>query len=286
MMPISLWAVNFEDSVRTAMKELQLKKGSASLCVISNAIYVDAASVDILSELTGCTIGKGNMLFVHSPSYMPLQTAIFSRDTRDLILLRKAKDRNVDSVRVNVAVEKLYDEAYWNTIKTKLGTGVSFAAICNVWADGAPYDFLKCVEYHNHFCPGVTSGYLLARYIKEKFPLKEGQSYLYIASPVWCKEDAIQYLLDLSPGKKGLITRNISKEQITALPLKQPAGILVVRDKSGNTGIAHVLSFDFELANRGSENKGSGMKKNPFSWKDSPDKYCSVLLKRTWMLKH
>jgi hypothetical protein len=84
---------------------------------------------------------------------------------------------------------------------------------------------------------------------------KEGQSYLYIASPVWCKEDAIQYLLDLTPGKKSLITRNISKEQVAALPLNQPAGILVVRDKSGTTGIAYVLFFNWELANRGTENK-------------------------------
>ena len=62
--PVALWAAGVEDSVRAAMKELQIARGSASLCVLSNAFYVDAPITDVLTEITGCTIGKENMFFI------------------------------------------------------------------------------------------------------------------------------------------------------------------------------------------------------------------------------
>ena len=79
----------------------------------------------------------------------------------------------------------------------------TLASMANVWAKGGPYDFLKSAELHNHICPGLTSGYLMAHYILDHFPLKDGERYTVVACPVWCKEDAFQVVMDCTPGKKG-----------------------------------------------------------------------------------
>jgi len=58
----------------------------------------------------------------------------------------------------------------------------------------------------------------MAHFILKHYPLNKDQRYTIIASPVWCKEDALQVVLDCTPGKRGLVVTPLSeaqKKQIT-----------------------------------------------------------------------
>jgi formylmethanofuran dehydrogenase subunit E-like metal-binding protein len=122
----------------------------------------------------------------------------------------------------------------------------TLAAIANVWAKDGPYDFLKSAELHNHICPGLTSGYLIAHYIQKRYPLAPGERYTVLASPVWCKEDALQVVLDCTPGKNSLIVKPLSEKQKAAVSVPNPAGLLLVWNAKQKTGRGVALSFDFD----------------------------------------
>lgn len=76
----------------------------------------------------------------------------------------------------------LADRKTGNLTQKELGSNAfSLISISNAWAHGAPYDLLSAVMLHNHFCPGVSSGYLLARFVEEKMPIEDGSSYIVIS---------------------------------------------------------------------------------------------------------
>jgi formylmethanofuran dehydrogenase subunit E-like metal-binding protein len=108
---------------------------------------------------------------------------------------------------------------------------------------------LNCAELHNHICPGLTSGYLMAHYILRHYPLKSGEKYTIVACPVWCKEDALQVLLDCTAGKQGLVSKPLSDEQQKRISIANPAGMILVWDAEKKSGKGAALSFDFEALN-------------------------------------
>lgn len=273
-----LYAAGGGDDIKSAMKDLGLKTGSAKLCVLTNAALVDHRMVDVITAKTGCTAGKGNFILYRTPMKASLKIALFNGDTRDLILLTRTGKGAFCRVRTNISPVKTADEKEWKSIQSALGEDKGIAGILSAWADGAPYDLLKCLEIHGHFCPGVTSGYLLGKYIQKHYPLGDKQQYLYIGAPAWCKEDAVQYLLNLSAGSKNIIVRPIEKEDVANLPYKNPICILVVRDEYKGPGTVRVLCFDWEKSPRKKSEDRGGMKPNPLSWKDDPSIYITVSL--------
>jgi len=118
--------------------------------------------------------------------------------------------------------------------------------VANVWAKDGPYDFLKSAELHNHICPGLTSGYLMAHYILNHYPLKKDEKYTVVACPVWCKEDALQVVLDCTPGKKGLVVKPLSDEQKERISIANPAGMVLVWNAEKKSGKGAALSFNFD----------------------------------------
>jgi len=173
---------------------------------------------------------------------------------------------------VNLSPGRTTDPEAWPEIEKVLGPDAfPFASILGAWAKGAPYDLLKAAEFHNHLCPGVTSGYFITKFLQGHYPLNEGQSYKFIACPPWCKDDAIQVLLDLTPGKRSLYVMDLSEEQKKALPDPDVAGILVLWDESAKAGKAVVLEFRWEEAFRVSgvkpeEIRPRGGMQNPLFW--------------------
>jgi len=276
--PGLLPAADGMDAVVKAVKDLGLKAGSARLCVLTNAALVDHRMVDAITAKTGCTAGKGNLILYRTPIKASLKIALFNGDTRELILLTRAGKGSFGRVKANISPVKTADEKEWKAIQSSLGEDKSVVGTLSAWADGAPYDLLKCLEIHGHFCPGVTSGYLLGKYIEKHYPLGDKQQYLYIGAPAWCKEDAVQYLLNLSAGSKSIIVRPIEKEEVAALSYKNPICILVVRDEYKGPGTARVLCFDWDKSPRKKSGERGGMKGNPLSWKDDPSIYITVPL--------
>lgn len=154
--------------------------------------------------------------------------------------------------KVELSRSNISSNAFWKgteglTCKPDLFT---ITAIAGSWALGAPYDYLKCAELHNHLCPGVSSGYLISRLIMDKYPLKEGEKYTMISAPVWCKEDAFQVILDLTPGKGGMIVKNLTQTQKDKISVDHPAGILLITDNKTGAGRGVAFSFDFDKINQ------------------------------------
>ncbi|WP_456483562.1 FmdE family protein [Methanopyrus kandleri] len=126
-----------------------------------------------------------------------------------------------------------------------------------------PKDLLRCAAWHNHFCPGVTSGWMITKYIQEeilaKEPLKDNERLVWIGVPVWCKEDAVQTLLDLTPGKRGEFVMQLPREVQEELKREygiDVAGILIRYQYTGKGkdeqilgGKAYVIGFDWDKAN-------------------------------------
>jgi len=141
------------------------------------------------------------------------------------------------------------DPDFWKTVKKTYKAGkdmFTLAGIATAWSQGAPYDFLKAAELHNHICPGLTSGYLLAHFIQEHYPLAPGERYTMVSSPVWCKEDALQVVLDCTPGKRGLVVKPLSDAQRNKISVSDPAGFLLIWNAKTKMGKAVALRFDFK----------------------------------------
>ena len=238
-----------------ALADLGAQPGDAGLCVITDASYVTLGGrtteeyVDLIQEATGCSIGKGNLLFVQRPANYPLKIALFRRDTKECVVITRSSTL-ASAGPLTFDVDRAADEPTWAAIQEAVGPAdaYSFLIIANAWAAGVPYDFLRCAQLHNHICPGVASGYFLARYILDRYPLQAGERYVYVSCPPWCKDDAIQVLLDLTPGKRSFFVKHLTDEQKQQLGDPDAAGILVVDRGKDRASTALVLKFDWDKA--------------------------------------
>jgi formylmethanofuran dehydrogenase subunit E-like metal-binding protein len=273
-----VYAADVQGFVRDGLKHLGIQKGALGLCVITDATYVKVKGkttqeyVDLIQEETGCSIGKGNLLFFHRPTSYPLKIALFKRDTKECVVISYDGEKT-KSIELNIDGEKATEPGYWKKIENALGASDAFSivTIANSWAMGVPYDFLKCCEFHNHLCPGLTSGYFIVKVIQKRYPLKKGEEYIFIASPPWCKDDAIQVLLDLTPGKRNLFAKQLTDPQKRSCAAANVAGILVIWKVKENKGKGMIFQFDWEKAYKVSGVKSKdfmpkGGKKNPVFW--------------------
>lgn len=305
---------------RAAGEALQRISGEAGdLLVLTNAGYAvvggspAGACLDGLSAATGCTAGKGSLLELHSAWDRPLWFFFFDSASGESVycqvdsaavpelLAGKADPEAIagDKLfkilsRENIDAKKLLaDPSAWNkkvTEKVFGGNEFGIVTIANIAAMGAPADFTKAALFHDHLCPGVNSGYLLAKYLQKEFPLGSDESYCIIAIPNWCKDDALQILLNATPGKSGLavIPMNAKAKETLKPEAKNLAGIYFRWNAKTQKGEGLVLGYDFD---KGTALSGIDMNKG-FSWEtrlksdiwymnyfDKPETFISVIKK-------
>lgn len=244
------------DNLEQAMERLAVQRGATSLCVLTNAGYVQiggestVTAIDTIQEITGCTSGSGRLLFFHRSTDNPLQVALFDRTAyRCVLITRNAGNTSLSDV-VDIGLSRLENEQTWLDIQAALGSDAStIVTFAHHWAAGAPYDFMKCAEFHNHLCPGVTSGYFISKYIQQNL-MSQGASCTFIACPCWCKDDAIQVLLDLTAGKKGIVVKNLTDEQLSHVRDENVAGIALITPATGEDTTAFVLAYEWDTADR------------------------------------
>ncbi len=132
---------------------------------------------------------------------------------------------------------------------------------------------MQCLEIHNHFCPGVSSGFVLANWMEENYPLEEGVSYTVFSTPHWCKDDVFVKRWDATPGKGGgVFVSELTDEELEAIG-SDLAGVFVVRDKNAGTLKAVVLGYNSDLA---SANCGGA--------KESDPDWVSKYMKDLWLM--
>jgi formylmethanofuran dehydrogenase subunit E-like metal-binding protein len=248
-----VFADTFEEVIAQAMQTLKVSKGDPNLLVLTDAPYVrtDGANalpwLDQAQQKTGCTVGKGNLLFFQRPQTHPFRLMLFCKEDGNAVIFSRINSKwETDSLNIGPAA--ISQPAFWKKTDTfQAGRDMfTLASMANVWAKDGPYDFLKSAELHNHICPGLTSGYLMAHYILDHFPLKPGERYTVVACPVWCKEDAFQVIMDCTAGKKGLIVKPLSDDQKKRISVDNPAGMVLVWDAKQKRGRGAALSFSFD----------------------------------------
>ena len=272
--------------IEKAMTTLKVFRADPNFLVLTNATAVitdEKSSLPILEqvqETTGAMVGKGNLLFFQRPQNAPLRIMLLKKSDRYAVIISADHSKwAVDTL--NFSPQTVSDPNFWQSAKEKYAASkdlFTLATLGNAWAEGAPYDFLKSAELHNHICPGLTSGYLMAHFILDHYPLEKGQRYTIISSPVWCKEDAFQVVMDQTPGKRGLVVKPLSKGQKEKISIPNPAGMVLIWDKKQKKGKGVALSFDFNTL------KGLYPKNTPKAasilytaqYLSSPDKFVSA----------
>ncbi len=256
----------------TAMDQLKFNKGDPNVLVLTNAgrVMVNGQTteraVSGITEVAGLQNGDNTLWQVNRAEWMPLWFYFHNKESGEVLYLEPDEacytkspadlaatslpDTFSKAIVVTGDLEMmLADTEVGNATMRDLGDASSLLPIANAWAHGAPYDLMSSVMLHNHFCPGVSSGYLLAKYVEQVMPITDGTSYVVISCPMWCKDDIFPILWDLTPGKGGHHIFSLSGEDEASLTEKygtRPAGIFVRWDDRQKVGHALALGFEFD----------------------------------------
>jgi formylmethanofuran dehydrogenase subunit E-like metal-binding protein len=252
---------------------------SAGYSVIDG--YTTEACLDGLRLFTGSSAGKGSLISVHRKRNSPLWFFFYDKKTgygvyceinssllsSKLSCLDSFPPKKISNKLAKIPVDALYNilcierinadymlsnlEEWNENFSDKIfgGNEFSITTIVNIIEKNAPYDLIRSAMFHDHLCPGLTSGYLLANYIEEHFPIDQSSKYFYFSLPPWCKDDAIQILLNTTPGKRSYAVTYLTQEDKDRLKdeYQNIAGIFFRKNDNG-IWEGSVLDFDFDLA--------------------------------------
>lgn len=88
-------AATFDTVVTKAMQTLSVTKGDPLLLLMTDAPYVRVENQSALpylgqtQDLTGCTVGKGNLLFFQRPQAHPLHFMLFHKASGEAVILSR-----------------------------------------------------------------------------------------------------------------------------------------------------------------------------------------------------
>jgi formylmethanofuran dehydrogenase subunit E-like metal-binding protein len=198
-----------------------------------------------------------NLLSVQNSRNSPLWFAFFDKCSGNCTYIEVSYENESKisyKITENIDFDKLSQnqkskDAWSEKVNNSVFNGHEFAilTIANAWAtEKLDYELMQCLEVHNHFCPGVSSGYVLANWMEKNYPLKDGGSYTVFACPLWCKDDVFVKRWDTTPGKGGIWVSSLTDNETEALG-GSPAGIFVVTDKNAGTMKAVALGFNFDI---------------------------------------
>ena len=82
-------------------------------------------------------------------------------------------------------------------------------------------------------------------YIQSNYPLNENESYFYIASSIYCKDDSLEYLLGISPGLGNYMDQRLTSDDVKSEYINGATeeGVLVIWDNELNIGRAVIMNF-------------------------------------------
>jgi formylmethanofuran dehydrogenase subunit E-like metal-binding protein len=241
--------------IATALSRLKVQPDDDNLACLTNAGYVTYNGqdtflfIDLLTQKTHISLGRGNLLQVHTVSDEPLFFAFVQKKSSKELLLTylKVTDQKIHATEpLNVYVDINQSFEKFTTVLGEKSFAV--VTIANGWADGVPWDLMQGALWHDHLCCGVFSGYFTINFIRQNFPLKEKEQYYYIGAPAWCQDDYITRALNLTPGKHGYYTMAYpwSRPWTTAeKTYAQLGGIIIQFNSATQSGKAHLLQFNW-----------------------------------------
>lgn len=235
---------------------------SSDSIALTNAGYAAVGGESTMGALDGLSsvlkVSRGNhsLIEIHSSSGTPLWFAVFDKKSGNCAYLQvnpAAGEENAPLFSAE-AVEKINAEhlfanpaEYAQKFDAKVFGGNEFriVTIANALAAGADTKAARAFEFHDHYCPGVTSGILMARYIERHF---SGGSLFVQSIQPWCKEDALQAILNLTPGKKSYDVLYPSEADLAAWPAWAQAASTVVYRKAPRSDVWTGAALSVSLA--------------------------------------
>jgi formylmethanofuran dehydrogenase subunit E-like metal-binding protein len=264
-------------AAEVGMDLLKFEPGADNILALTNAGHAivkgktTERALSGLTDMSGLRNGDNNLYQVNRPdwkglwfyfynkdsglaAYMEPDAAFYTMSTEERTALPADKafgqvtlmSANLDTLLANP------NEGNTTFNKKKFGGNeFSLVGLSNVWAAGATYDFMNAAAFHDHLCPGVTSGYMIIKYIQKNLPItnQSAETYIDIGCPNWCKEDAFQMIWDSTPGKNSMFVMALSPDDEAALKAKygtRPAGIIIRWNDAAKKGKGVALGFDFD----------------------------------------
>jgi formylmethanofuran dehydrogenase subunit E-like metal-binding protein len=264
-------------AAKAAMDQLQFKSGDENVLALTDACHVDLGGnttegcVKGITNVIGCSIGDGNLYQILRPHWKPLWFFFYDKNSGESAYLQvneKISSKSLSDIKAlkndeifskiskaNVNIDYMLNHSAEanNTFNNKSFNGNEFSliGIANIWAEpGASEEFLQAAAFHDHLCPGVTSGCMIINYVESKLPITDvnAQSYKVIAVPPWCKDDAIQIIWDATVGKTGIYSMALTDMEKSAFNAKYKtdiAGIYVRWNDTSKKGDGMVLGFNW-----------------------------------------
>jgi formylmethanofuran dehydrogenase subunit E-like metal-binding protein len=252
--------------------EVSAKPSKEKLIVMTNAGYAESngastqGALDGLSSVTGASRGKNTLIEIRCGPWTPLWFAVFDKESGYCAYLEPNSaeavkpgngSRVLSPALFSIAAAERIDAGYlfehasdYNAkFDSRIFGGNEFriVSIANVVAAGAPEYVVRSMEVHNHYCPGLTSGILMAQYVKNRFPSPKSGYFVQALEP-YCKEDALMLLLNASPATKSYaVIYPTDSDKAARVPEARNASTIVYR-KREETGRWEGLVLGFEWA--------------------------------------
>jgi formylmethanofuran dehydrogenase subunit E-like metal-binding protein len=254
-----------------------------SMIVMTNAGYAEVTgastqgALDGLMSVTGASRGRNTLIEIHSASWQPLWFAVYDKETGFCSYLeidsgataKMAKSTaSASSGLFGVTAVERIDAGYLyqhaTEYKTKFdkkvfgGNEFRIVTIANSIAAGAPGYAVRAFEFHDHYCPGVTSGILMAEYLKKHFPPGKSGYFVHAVDP-WCKEDALLVLLNATPGKRNYAVNYPSDADKAKRVQEAKNASTIIYRQNEHTLRWEGLILAFEWAETSSRNTGNSI---------------------------
>lgn len=268
------------EALSKALAEMGVPKEDKNLLILTNAGYgqigpqTTEAFLDVAQDVTGCSPGRRSLLAIHTSIQEPFWCALYRKGTGKLVFF-KWTGKGFENQSIDAPPEKILTPEGWKAASSGLiGQRLfSVASISVTWAVEPPWSLLLAATFHDHFCPGVNSGYIAGQYVMEKLPLGAGDQYVFVTAPGKCAADALQVMFNTTAGKTSGYTMAISDKELEKYAKDGvPPSIVAMRvNKMSDTCEGRVLGFNWNKAYvdtgvKAEEMAPQGGPANPMFW--------------------
>ncbi len=243
-------------AVEQAMTEVGTKKNDAGVLLLTNAVYgqINGQGAekyrDLLSEATGCTLGKHSMLDVHTSFNAPLWFSLFRKGSNKLVFCKWQKD-GFQSQTIDATPKAILSPAAWKKASEGLIGKKALYQVVSIslaWSEDVAWPIMKAASFHDHLCPGVNVGYLIHLYLKKHLPLEKGESYRFFGAVPKCYMDALQVIYNTTLGKQAAFGVAMTDKQLAKYETdgSVPCVVAIKVNKKKNTCQGVVLGFSWK----------------------------------------
>ena len=259
-----------------AAKDLDTYWKSGNCIALTNAGYARPNGQSSLGCLDGIavqsktTLGQGTLIRLQSRFDQPLWFAFYDRKSGQCVYYQLDTDKAAqalsktpslaptlftrkDTARIDADFLFSHSQQFQAQAEKGLFGSNLFrvVTVANAADRKCPDYVLTALQFHDHYCPGVSSGLLLTAYTQEHIMDSSPQTECFVLSiNPWCKEDALISLLNATPGKRAYGVIYPPKEEVKSWPKPMNQVNTVVFTREDNNQVWHgwLLGFDFDRA--------------------------------------